>query len=153
MLFKTFFCCISSVHGVKYTAVVLEKHNTLSKKCNTHVDFSNNGSTSSEKKDDLDKGESSENSIESSSCELPLKRSAINIKKINTKGHLKQPSDLDYTTSDLKVIEKLEGRFKKFLQDFTQKITWGEMNELLQSVSGHQRSKQKDQHQEVPPAK
>ena len=62
-----------------------------------------------------------ENSIESSYCELPLKRSAINIKKINTRGHLKQLIDLTYTTSDLKVIEELESHVKKSLQDFTQK--------------------------------
>ena len=73
------------------------------------------------KKDDLDKGESSENLIESSYCEPPLNRSAINVKKINTRGHLKQLIDLTYTTSDFKVIEELDSCLKKFLQDFTQK--------------------------------
>ena len=63
---------------------------------NTHADFSNDDNTGSEKIVDLDKGESSESSIESSYCELSLKRSAINIKKINTKGLLKQLIDLHY---------------------------------------------------------
>ena len=45
----------------------------------------------------------------------------MNIKKINTRGHLKQLIDLTYTTSDLKVIEELESHVKKSLQDFTQK--------------------------------
>ena len=95
------------------TQLLLGKHNILSEKHNTHVDFSNNDNPGSEKVDDLDKGESSENSIESSYCELPLKRSANNIKKINTSGHLKQLIDLTYTTSDLNVIEELESRLKK----------------------------------------
>ena len=83
--------------------------------------------------DDLDEGESSDSSIESSYCELSLKRSAVNIKKINIRGHLKQLIDLAYTKSDLKVIEELESRVKKLLQDFTQKATQGEMNGLPQS--------------------
>ena len=135
------------------TQLLLGKHNILSEKCNTHADFSNGDNTGSEKIDDLDKGERSESSIESAYCELPLKRSAINIKKINARGHLKQLIDLTYTTSDLKVIEALESRVKKLLQDFTQKITQGEMNELSQSNTGHQKPKRKNQHQELPPAK
>ena len=99
------------------TQLLLEKHNILSEKLNTHVDFINDDHTGSEKTDDLDKGESSDNSIESSYCKLPLKISAINIKKINTRGHLKQLRGLTYTTSDLKVIEKLQNCVKKLLQD------------------------------------
>ena len=53
----------------------------------------------------------------------------------------------------MKVIEALESRVKKWLQDFTQKITQGEMNELSQSNTGHQKPKRKNQHQELPPAK
>ena len=98
------------------TQLFLGKHNILSEKHNTHADFSNGDNTDSEKI-------SSESSIESSYCELPLKRSAINIKKVNARGHLKQLIDLTYTTSDLKVIEALESRVKKLLRDFTQKIT------------------------------
>ena len=135
------------------TQLLLGKHNILSEKCNTHADFSNGDNTGSEKIDDLDKGERSESSIESAYCELPLKRSAINIKKINARNHLKQLIDLTYTTSDLKVIEALESRVKKLLQDFTQKITQGEMNELSQSNTGHQKPKRKNQQQELPPAK
>ena len=101
------------------TQLLLWKHNILSEKCNTHADFSNGDNTGSEKIDDLDKGERSESSIESAYCELPLKISAINIKKINARGHLKQLIDLTYTTSDLKVIEALESRVKKLLRDFT----------------------------------
>ena len=48
------------------TQLLLGKHNILSEKHNTHADFSNNDNRGSEKVDDLDKGESSENSIESS---------------------------------------------------------------------------------------
>ena len=100
--------------------------------------------------DDLDKEERSESSIESSYGELPLKRSAINIKKINARSHLKQLIGLTYTTSDLKVIEALESCVKKLLQDFTQKITQGDSS---QSNTGHQKPKRKNQHQELPPAK
>ena len=92
--------------------LLLGKHNILSEKCNTHLNFRNDDNTGREKIDDSDNGESSKNSIESSYCELPLKRSAINIKKINTRGHLKQLIDLNYPTSDLKVIEELESRVK-----------------------------------------
>ena len=99
------------------TQLLLEKQNISSEKLNTHVDFINDDHTGSAKTDDLDKGESSENSIESSYCKLPLKISAINIKKINTRGHLKQLRGLTYTTSDLKVIEKLQNCVKKLLQD------------------------------------
>ena len=122
------------------TQLLLGKHNILSEKCNTHADFSNGDNTGSEKIDDLDKEERSESSIESSYCELPLKRSAINIKKINARSHLKQLIDLTYTTSDLKVIEALESCVKKLLQDFTQKITQGD---LSQSDTGHQKPKRK----------
>ena len=125
------------------TQLLLGKQNILSEKRNTHADFSNGDNTGSEKIDDLDKGERSESSIESAYCELPLKRSAINIKKINARGHLKQLIDLTYTTSDLKVIEALESRVKKLLQDFTQKITQGEMNELSQSNTGIRNQKEK----------
>ena len=100
--------------------------------------------------DDLDKEERSESSIESSYGELPLKRSAINIKKINARSHSKQLIGLTYTTSDLKVIEALESCVKKLLQDFTQKITQGDSS---QSNTGHQKPKRKNQHQELPPAK
>ena len=100
--------------------------------------------------DDLDKEERSESSIESSYGELPLKRSAINIKKINARSHLKQLIGLTYTTSDLKVIEALESCVKKLLQDFTQKITQGDSS---QSNTGHQKPKRKNQHKELPPAK
>ena len=48
------------------TQLLLGKHNILSEKHSTYVDFSNNDNRGSEKVDDLDKGESSENSIESS---------------------------------------------------------------------------------------
>ena len=135
------------------TQLLLGKRNTLSEKRNTHVDFSNDDKTGSEKIDDLDKEENSENSIESSYWELPLKRSAIKLKKINTRGHLKQLTDLTYTTSDLKLIEELESCVKKLLQDFTQKMTQSEMNELPQSNAGHQKSKRKNQHQELSPVK
>ena len=135
------------------TQLLLGKQNILSEKRNTHADFSNGDNTGSEKIDDLDKVERSESSIENAYCELPLKISAINIKKINARGHLKQLIDLTYTTSDLKVIEALESRVKKLLQDFTQKITQGEMNELSQSNTGHQKPKRKNQQQELPPAK
>ena len=101
----------------------LGKHNILSEKRNTHADFSNGDNSDSEKI-------SSESSIKSSYCELPLKRSAINIKKVNARGHLKQLIDLTYTKSDLKVIEALESRVKKLMQDFTQEITQGEINDL-----------------------
>ena len=138
---------------VSNTQQLLGKHNILSEKRNTLVYFSNDDNTSSEKIDDLDEGESSDSSIESSYCELSLKRSAVNIKKINIRGHLKQLIDLAYTKSDLKVIEELESRVKKLLQDFTQKTTQGEMNELPQSNAGHQKSKRKNQHQGLPPAK
>ena len=134
------------------TQLLLGKHNILSEKRNTHADFSNADNTGSEKVDALDKGERSESSIESAYCELPLKRSAINIKKNNARSHSKQLIDLTYTTSDLKVIEALENRVKKLLQDFTQKITQGEMNELSQSNTAHQKPKRKNQHQELPPA-
>ena len=128
------------------TQLFLGKHNILSEKHNTHADFSNGDNTDSEKI-------SSESSIESSYCELPLKRSAINIKKVNARGHLlKQLIDLTYTKSDLKVIEALESRVKKLLQDFTQEITQGEINDLSQSAE-HQKPKRKNQHQEVPPTK
>ena len=135
------------------TQLLLGKHNILSEKRNTLTDFNNDDNPSIEKIEDLGKGESSENSIESSYCELLLKRSAININKINTRGHLKQLIDLTYTASDLKVIEELESRVKKLLQDFTQKITQDEMNELPQSNAGHQKSKRKNHHQGLPPAK
>ena len=125
------------------TQLLLGKRNILSEKRNTLTDFSNDDNPSIEKIDDLGKRESSENSIESSYCELLLKRSAINIKKINTRDHLKQLIDLTYATSDLKVIEELESRVKKLLEDFTQKITEDEMNELPQSNAGHQKSKRK----------
>ena len=125
------------------TQLLLGKRNILSEKRNTLTDFSNDDNPSIEKIDDLGKGESSENSIENSYCKLLLKRSAINIKKINTRDHLKQLLDLTYTTSDLKVIEELESRVKKLLEDFTQKITEDEMNELPQSNAGHQKSKRK----------
>ena len=118
---------------VSDTQQLLGKHNILSEKRNTLVYFSNDDNTSSEKIDDLDEGESSDSSIESSYGELSLKRSAVNIKKINIRGHLKQLIDLAYTKSDLKVIEELESRVKKLLQDFTQKATQGEMNGLPQS--------------------
>ena len=98
---------------VSNTQQLLGKHNILSEKRNTLVYFSNDDNTSSEKIDDLDEGESSDSSIESSYCELSLKRSAVNIKKINIRGHLKQLIDLAYTKSDLKVIEELESRVKK----------------------------------------
>ena len=135
------------------TQLLLGKHNILSEKCNTHADFSNGDNTGSEKINDLDKGERSESSIESSYCELPLKRSAINVKETNARGHLKQLTDLTYTTSDLKVLEALESRVKELLQDFTQKITQREINDLSQSNTGHQKPKRKNQHQELPPAK
>ena len=125
------------------TQLLLGKRNILSEKRNTLTDFSNDDNPSIEKIDDLGKGESSENSIESSYCELLLKRSAINIKKINTRDHLKQLIDLTYTTNDLKVVEEFESRVKKLLEDFTQKITEDEMNELPQSNAGHQKSKRK----------
>ena len=119
------------------TQLLLGKHNILSEKCNTHVDLSNDHNTGSEKIDHLEKGESSESSIESSYCELPLKRSAIKIKETNTRGHLKQLIDLTCTTSDLKVIEELESHVKKLFQYFTQKITQGEINDFPQSNAGH----------------
>ena len=53
----------------------------------------------------------------------------------------------------MKVIEELESRVKKLLQDFSQKITQREMNDLLQSNTGHQKPKRKNQHQELPTAK
>ena len=114
-LFKDHACMVLD------TQILLGKQNILSEKRNTHADFSNGDNTGSEKIDDLDKGERSESSIGSAYCELPLKRSAFNIKKINARGHLKQLIDLTYTTSDLKVIEALETPVKKLLQDFTQK--------------------------------
>ena len=53
----------------------------------------------------------------------------------------------------MKVIEELESRVKKLLQDFSQKITQSEMNDLSQSNTGHQKPKRKNQHQELPTAK
>ena len=52
----------------------------------------------------------------------------------------------------MKVIEALESRVKKLLQDFTQEITQGEINDLSQCAE-HQKPKRKNQHQEVPPTK
>ena len=168
MLFKRFFAVFQSglatfddftelfkdhPYMVLDTQLSLGKDNILSEKRDAHAEFSNGDNKDCDKKDDLDKRERRESSIESSYCELPLKRSAINTKKINARAHLKQLIDLTYTTSDLKLIETLESRVKKLLQDFTQKITQGELNDLPQSNTGHQKPKRKNQHQELPTAK